>query len=487
MQVSRRPSRPSAALNDLSRLSDDLDNVLESLDIPVALLGPDLRIRRATRMNRPPLNLGSASAGRSIRDIQKKLGFPGLEEAALEVIRTGRPKEMELAARGTGRWYKLRVRPYTSGRGKAEGVVLALLDADAGKRALLQLQDVTDQCLVILDSELRVQSANPRFHEFFAVSPAKARRRRLSELGGALWGNKELDALLHGALADGTPFRFELEVRPPRRGPRLVRLGGVRVPNESLAAHTVFLSITDVTDRRRDEALKALEERERAEMEFIANVSHELRTPTTAIKGYAQTLLTGGLDEKGRADFVRTIERNADRLADLIEDLLRFGPLARPSRPRQVRLSEAVIRAAANAGSLGKVARVSVGGRVPAWLEVRADPAQLEEVLSQLLENAVKFNRRGGRVTLKARANGREALISVEDTGSGFSREDLPRLFERFYRGRAARAGRGSGLGLSIARQVVTAHGGRIWAENRPGGGAAIFFTLPLWKARERS
>ncbi|MDD5304099.1 MAG: PAS domain-containing protein, partial [Elusimicrobia bacterium] len=144
------------------QLGGDLDNILESLNIPIILLGLDLRIRRVTLMEDTPLALTPGDVGRSILDIQKRLGIPDLEETALEVIKTSSYKEIEIPGKA-GRWYKLRLRPYKSARAKIEGVVLALLDADVAKRALLQLQDVMDQSLVILDSDLRVQSANRRF------------------------------------------------------------------------------------------------------------------------------------------------------------------------------------------------------------------------------------------------------------------------------------------------------------------------------------
>jgi len=350
--------------------------------------------------------------------------------------------------------------------------------------ALIELQEVTSQSLVFLDSGLRVLSANRCFYEYFETTPRLSLGRRLRELAGGRWGGKDLVGRLKDALTNGTPFHnFEMEFHSPNLGQRLLRLRGVRVANEERGAHTLFVTITDITDLRRAETHKAVEERERTQREFIANVSHELRTPVTAIKGYAQTLLQGGLeDTKHRASFVHTIERHADRLTRLIADLLRIATLMERPAPqiRRIRLRDAVERCLADAAAAAKAGRVSVRARVPSAMRVSADRDQLSDVLAKLIVNAVKFNRPGGSVTVSARTAGHDTVITVDDTGVGVPEKDFPRLFERFYRGRNARTRQGAGLGLSIAQQIVSAHGGRIWAENRKGRGASFHFTLPL-------
>ncbi|MDP3541042.1 MAG: chemotaxis protein CheB [Elusimicrobiota bacterium] len=458
----------------LIQLGGDLDNVLESLAIPVALLGLDLRIRRVTLLDDTPLALAQADAGRSILDIQKRLGVAGLEEKALRTLKTSRGQDLELTGQD-GRWYKLRMRPYKTAQGRIEGIVLALLDADVAKRGLLELQDVMEQSMAILDSELRVQSANRRFYELFRLTPRRAQGRPFIELAGGKGAGPALLKRLRAALVDGTPFRgFELDRRLRHLGQRVLRLGAVRVPDAGRAA--LYVGVKDITDVWRAETAKRLAERERTQREFIANVSHELRTPVTAIKGFAQTLKHGGLDDnKHRRSFVDAIERNADRLKGLIDALLRISELDERPLPRRgkVPLRALVRRCAASAGA-------SVRVDVPAALEVSAERGQIREVLGSLIGNAVKFGRPGSPVLVKARPAGGEAVVTVEDRGIGVPERDFPHLFERFHRGRNARGLPGSGLGLSIAQQIVAAHGGRIWADERRRRGAAFHFTLPL-------
>lgn len=223
----------------------------------------------------------------------------------------------------------------------------------------------------------------------------------------------------------------------------------------------------------------------RSRREFIANLSHELRTPVTAIKGYAQTLRAGGLDDlKNRDMFVDTIERHADRLAALIEDLLRLSHLTEHPKPRVKRTVLAPLARKALAELKPQLQRARITARIesPASLAATADPAQLAIVFHNLIGNAVKHGGTGGNILITLIAEGTEVVVSVEDDGPGIPSKDLPRVFDRFYRGRPAKSRPGAGLGLSIVQQIVFAHGGRVWAESRRGRGAAIRFTLPLAK-----
>lgn len=224
---------------------------------------------------------------------------------------------------------------------------------------------------------------------------------------------------------------------------------------------------------------------DRAQQEFIANLSHELRTPVTAIKGYAQTLRAGGLDDlKHRNMFVDTIERHADRLADLIEDLLLISRLTERPKPRHRRTALAPLarKVVADHEPLLKRAGIAVRVEAPASLAVSAERALIMTVFDNLVDNAAKHGRKGGRLTIKLVAACDEVVVSVEDDGPGIAAKDLPRVFDRFYRARSAKSRPGAGLGLSIVQQIVVAHGGRVWAESRRGRGTAVRFTLPLAK-----
>jgi two-component system phosphate regulon sensor histidine kinase PhoR len=231
--------------------------------------------------------------------------------------------------------------------------------------------------------------------------------------------------------------------------------------------------------------LTRLKKLERNREEFVANVSHELRTPLSMIKGYVETLLEGAKDNPEVATrFLETINRNADRLKLLIEDLLTISELE--SGRVRLNLQPVALRGAADKVLGDFKARagakeIKLTNAVPD-LPVRADLNRLEQVLGNLVDNAIKYGRPGGWVEVSARpANPGLVEICVRDNGPGIPPEALERIFERFYRVDKARSREqgGTGLGLSIVKHIVQSHGGTAWARSEPGHGASFFFTMP--------
>jgi signal transduction histidine kinase len=224
------------------------------------------------------------------------------------------------------------------------------------------------------------------------------------------------------------------------------------------------------------------------QVDFVANVSHELRTPLTAVKGTVETLRDGAVDDPQVRDrFLETIESETDRLIRLVNDLLllsRADSEALNLRRESVDLAEligaTVDRLVSRAKARGVVLQVQASPSAPlAW----ADPDRVEQVLVNLLDNAVKYSRPGGLVTVSVGAGeGGSALVQVRDEGIGIPAGDLSRIGQRFYRADKARsrAEGGSGLGLAIAQALIEAHGGRLWLESREGVGTVVSLTLPL-------
>lgn len=238
--------------------------------------------------------------------------------------------------------------------------------------------------------------------------------------------------------------------------------------------------------------VSAEEEISRLKDEFLSTVSHELRTPLGYIKGYASTLLLpdGPRDEETTRRCLRVIVEASDELQELVDNLLdmsKIGAGVLSVEPRPVRLG-ALARAAverARVRARGHRLRVAVPAHLPL---VAADAHRVEQVLYNLLDNAIKYSPEGGRVTIAAQADGAEVLVSVSDEGLGIPSEELGEIFERFHRGRTARSRHigGSGLGLAICKGIIEAHGGRVWAESpapgrAPGAspGTVVRFTLP--------
>jgi two-component system phosphate regulon sensor histidine kinase PhoR len=226
---------------------------------------------------------------------------------------------------------------------------------------------------------------------------------------------------------------------------------------------------------------------EKIRRDFVANVSHELRTPLTTIKGYAETLLEGALKEEVASQFVQVIKRHSDRLEKIVEDLLVLSKIE--SKEFQLKMESLSV-----AELIGDVLdfikeplnrkKISVSvGEIPPALSVYGDRQYLEQVLTNILDNATKYGREGGTIAISAaERNQREVEISVKDDGIGIPKEDLLRVFERFYRvdkGRSHELG-GTGLGLSIVKHIVQAHGGRVWVESQLGEGSTFYVRLPI-------
>jgi signal transduction histidine kinase len=242
--------------------------------------------------------------------------------------------------------------------------------------------------------------------------------------------------------------------------------------------------------RRTDEAIdaklrKVTElERQKIEAQFMANVSHDLRTPIAAIRGYSETLLKGGLeDDRNRADFVRIIQRNAERIGSLVENLLALTTVDAAQTKRlaiEIELGSFVDDVVADLAPASRRRHVEVVNEVDDGLTVEAQDQQLWQILQNLIGNAIKFTPRDGRVSVRARAMDRGIEISVADTGPGIDPAQLPLLFDRFHMRRQGKPiEKGSGLGLTIVRALVEAHGGKVSVDSHPGIGSTFRFTLP--------
>ncbi len=337
---------------------------------------------------------------------------------------------------------------------------------DARQHALF---DSMAEGLVLLDANGRIELANRAFTVLFGVT-SDLRSRSL------------LEALRLHELADLVEFLgnqkqvlgYELKLQRPRE--RYLEINGAGLFDELGQRTGTVLVFHDLT---------RLKQLERTRQEFVANVSHELRTPLSLIKGYVETLLDGAKDNPEVASkFLETINRNAERLKLLMDDLLTISELesgrAKPQL-RPVSLKAAAQKVLADFSTRAAAREVRLIEQVPE-VQVVADPDRLEQVLGNLVDNAIKYGRAQGTVSIAARsADAAQVEVCVRDDGPGIPPEAIERVFERFYRVDKARSREqgGTGLGLSIVKHIVQTHGGRVWATSEVGRGAAFFFTLP--------
>lgn len=237
-----------------------------------------------------------------------------------------------------------------------------------------------------------------------------------------------------------------------------------------------LLLVQDLTRIRRLETVRR---------DFVSNLSHELRTPLASLRALAETLQEGALDDPPAARrFVDQIQIEVDALTQMANELLelskiesgRFSLSLTPAAPGDL-LSSAARRMQVQAERAHITLRVECADNLPS---VEVDSQRLEQVLVNLIHNAVKFTRPGGEVTLLAEPVGGEVQFAVRDTGVGIPADEVSRIFERFYRVDKSRTGSGTGLGLSIGKHIVEAHKGKIWAESVEGQGSTFFFSIPI-------
>lgn len=244
--------------------------------------------------------------------------------------------------------------------------------------------------------------------------------------------------------------------------------------------HMGLVVLRDVTDLRRLETVRR---------EFVANVSHELRTPLTSIRALVETLESGAIEEEELAmDFLGRIIGEVDRLNGLVEDLLDFARLEAgraPLKLERVHIGAVVQHGAERLRPQIERARLDLLFEIAENLpEMEIDTARIEQVMVNLLHNAIKFTPAGGQVTVRVYQRRNRVFVEVQDTGVGIPEEEQARLFERFYKSDKARRSEGTGLGLAIAKNIVQSHGGKISVESTPGEGATFSFSLPLGRKK---
>ena len=324
--------------------------------------------------------------------------------------------------------------------------------------------------VALLDHEGRTTLANPAARESLGLPPGSETGQRFIEVVR----DHELSELVERCRQTRAPQTLELQLARQRGF-----FNVIATPLTVQGRESVLLVLHDLTQARRVETTRR---------EFVANVSHELRTPLASIKASAETLQDGAMeDPEASRQFLDRITHNAERMSALVQDLLDLSRL----ESGEVNLNLAPVDMARVIGEVvetyGEQARakgvslIAVEGSGAA--EATADESRLQQVLSNLVENAVKFTPSGGEVRVEVERRGRWQEVRVLDRGFGVAKEDMPHVFERFYKADRAQDQGGTGLGLAIAKHIVQSHGGRIWVESRDGGGSVFGFTVPAAQA----
>ncbi|HVY29459.1 MAG TPA: ATP-binding protein [Polyangiaceae bacterium] len=348
----------------------------------------------------------------------------------------------------------------------ARGLLSTLQELRGERDRMAGILEGMVEGVILLDAKRRIVVLNPALREMLLL-PADAIGKPLLEVVR----NAELRDLFDAAAADDEPTTQEVEIgsiKPRRLLARVARMPG---------AQRQFVAVfVDVTEVRRLESMRR---------DFVANVSHELRTPVTSIRSAAETLIDGAAtDPQASLAFINIIDRNAQRLHQLVEDLLDLSRIeSRGFRltiePIELRpiFSQVMGLFRERAGKKNVLLEERSLGEIP---KVRADRRALEHVLTNLIDNAVKYCPSGAHVWLGVQVSSEAVTVSVSDDGPGIDERHLPRVFERFYRvdaGRSREVG-GTGLGLSIVKHLVEAMGGTVSVESKLNQGTTFSFSL---------
>jgi two-component system phosphate regulon sensor histidine kinase PhoR len=320
--------------------------------------------------------------------------------------------------------------------------------------------DAPPQVLLVIDRGGGIVRANSRAKEMLGASVVD---RTIIDATRS----HEIDAVVQSTLS-----QQRVEERPVtwNAKPYFARA----VPSSDGGA---VLALEDQADRLR---------LERVRRDFVANISHELRTPLASVRLLIETLLNGALEEPETATrMLNQMLGEVDSITQLAQELLDLSMIESGQMPMQMThadLGEIVAEQIIHYEPLAQQKQIVVKNDVPEDMIVEVDRKMIGRVLGNLMHNAIKFTPDRGRISIAAASADDKITISVADTGVGIPQEDLPRIFERFYKVDRARGKSGTGLGLAIARHVVEAHGGRIWTESVEGKGAVFYFTLPATK-----
>lgn len=338
----------------------------------------------------------------------------------------------------------------------------------------LKLDTILDNMVegvLVIDSARRILLMNPSLKNVFLVNFAPEGRSVVEVIR-----NASIQEIIERVFERGERLvSREVTVLYPKE--RILRINGASISKDNYILGAIFV-FHDITE------LRTLE---RIRREFVSNVSHELRTPLCSIKGYAETLLDGAIEDKEISkDFIGIIHKESSRLAKLIDDLLNLSKIESDKMKLDlvpVDLLEIIRHVVFILETQAKERAISINIDAKGEsIKVLGDENRLSQVVFNLLDNAIKYNKDGGGVLISISCKDRFAQVDISDTGIGIPEKDLPRIFERFYRVDKSRSRElgGTGLGLSIVKHIVEAHGGIVRVQSTQNVGSTFSFTIPL-------
>jgi two-component system, chemotaxis family, CheB/CheR fusion protein len=475
------------SIGDHSKVNRDLTNLLETISIPVVMVGRDLRIRRFTRAIEPMLNVMGSDVGRLVTELEPQIELPDLRRLLTDAMEGGsrQPRSVRDAY---GRWYSMRILPSVGTDRNTDGAVLMLIDIDAAKRGLDFAEAIVEtvrEPLVILNQHLQVIQANKSFYETFHAVRQDTEQRLIYDLGNGQWNIPKLRELLENILPAHSTIRdFEVTHEFEHVGQKVMLLNASEIFNPNAQARTILLSIEDVTELRREkEALRATN----AELQdFAYALTHDLQEPLRMVVNFTELLGREYLGKLGtEADqFIAYSVEGALRIESLLKALLSFWEVTGREReePRTVDSAAALAQTMAHLRELiAESGAVVTHGELPTVL---TEEVVMPQLFQNLISNAIKY--RGSetpKIHVSAEKDSEGWTFAVSDNGIGIDPQDVKRVFGMFKR-LHGREIPGTGIGLALCKKVIERQHGRIWVESEAGRGATFKFTIPAHPKR---
>ena len=500
--------------SSLSEVNSDLSNVLSSINVPLLIVGKDLKIRRFTQAMTPMLNLVDSDVGRSILDFKLNIDLPDLAELLRSVINGNNPAPRDIFS-SEGRWYSLQLLSYRAPSGRVDGALMVLFDIHSTKLSrdyADAIVETVQQPLVVLSKDLKLIRANAAFYQTFRISKEDAENRLLYDVGNGGWHIPQLREGLEQILPQRRELRdFEVDHEFREIGQRTLLINGREILQPPPYGKTILLVIEDVTERtarqreevatrertliaervlRGTEAELARITRAFALGEMATSIAHEVNQPLAGVVTNAEAALRwlGGEtpDVHEAKDSLALIIRDGNRAAEVVRRIRKF---LKKERQETVELNiNECIRGAIALAHHDLVQRrivlhTQLSGDVPV---LRGDSIQLQQVVLNLMMNgaeAMESNGGSKDLFITSYSSDAGARVAVCDHGVGINPQDMHRIFDAFFTNKPT----GIGMGLSISRSIIEEHGGRIWVEPNDGPGVTVQFSLPAAGAPNQS
>jgi signal transduction histidine kinase len=333
------------------------------------------------------------------------------------------------------------------------------------------------ESLVVLDSHLRVLTANRSFYKIFHVTKKDTEHKLLYTLGNGQWNQSKLRYLLNDILPQKSFFQdFELEHEFPVIGKRVMLLNGRGIIQKKPSEPMILLAIEDITEKKQVERQKD---------DFISIASHELKTPVTSMKMYAQILQKHPLltNDKKASDMLSKMDLQMNRLTELVASFMNVYKLGtRKLRLHKKHFDLVTLIAEVVANFQYTVTSHTVEQNGESKIKVFADSARINQVLVNLISNAIKYSPGADKVLVNITKTKEKVTVSIQDFGIGIPKDEQNRIYERFFRAKGKKEGKipGLGLGLFISTEIVKQHGGDLWVDSIEKQGSTFYFTLPI-------